>query len=57
MAGSREPQDLGRHDWYYEEKTHLLLVHEVYKDGEYVRTDQVKIPWRKIKRSIDRVFQ
>jgi hypothetical protein len=49
MALSRMPQDISRTDWYYEYKSHLLLVHEVKNDdGSHLRTDQIKIPWRMI---------
>lgn len=52
-ALSREPQSLGEHDWYYKEKNHLTLVHQVHdlKTGAYIRTDQIKIPWAKMFRS------
>lgn len=56
MAGSLEPQQLGKGDWYYEYPTHLLLVHEVRtREGVYIRTDQIKIPWRKIEKSLARI--
>lgn len=55
MARSREPQHINDQNWYYEELTHLLLVHEVRAaDGGYIRTDSVKIPWRKIEQSLKR---
>jgi hypothetical protein len=55
MAASREPQDIDKHNWYYEYPSHLLLVHEVREpDGAYVRTDSVKIPWRQIEVSMKR---
>lgn len=53
---SLEPQQLSENDWYYEKRGQLLLVHQVHtKDGSYVQTDQVKIPWRKIETSLKRV--
>lgn len=54
----RAPLTLGEHDWYYEEKNHITLVHEVIdlKTGEYIRTDQIKIPWPKMFRSIHRAY-
>jgi hypothetical protein len=55
MAASREPQTIGKHDWYYEYPTHMLLVHEVREpDGTHIRTDSVKIYWRKIEQSLKR---
>lgn len=56
MTRSRAPQDIDEQNWYYENLTHLLLVHEVRKeDGAYIRTDSIKIPWRKIRDSLKRV--
>ena len=57
-ALSDKPQDLGEHDWYYEEKKNITLVHEVLdlKTGAYIRTDQIKIPWPKMFRSIHRAY-
>ena len=52
------PEPLTDHDWYYEYPSHLLLVHEVKaKDGSHIRTDQIKIPWRKIKTSLKRSYR
>jgi hypothetical protein len=49
------PHDITKTDWYYEERSNLLLVHEVRdKDGSWIRTDQIKIPWRKIEASLMR---
>lgn len=52
MAIDRKPQNITERDWYYESRTHLLLVHQVYdKQGNYVQTDQFKLPWRMVERS------
>ncbi len=50
------PQHLGESDWFYAMKTHLLLVHEVRSNGAYIRTDQIKIPWRKISAVMPKVL-
>ncbi len=56
MARSLEPQHVTDSDWFYENKGHMLFVHEVRdKAGLYVQTDQIKIPWRKIEASLKRV--
>lgn len=56
MSRSLEPQKVTENDWYYEEGRHMLFVHEVRtKDGSYICTDQVKIPWRLIEASLKRV--
>lgn len=56
MTRSLEPQHVGKNYWYYEEKNHMLFVHEVRDAaGAWVRTDQIKIPWKKIETSLKRV--
>ena len=56
---SLQPQQLGISDWYYEYPTYMLLVHEVRDRATngYVRTDCIQIPWRQIKRSIERSYK
>jgi len=52
---SLEPQTINDQNWYYEYPTYLLLVHEVRRDdGTHIRTDTVKIYWRKIEASLAR---
>jgi len=56
MAGSLEPQQITATDWYYEEGGHMLFVHEVREpDGRWIRTDTIKIPWKRIEASLKRV--
>ncbi len=57
MGASLEPQKIGETDWYYEYPTYMLLVHEVRErdGGQHVRTDTIKIYWRKIEQSLARV--
>ncbi len=56
MPPSLSPQSVGKNDWYYEVDTHLLLVHEVRDaDNAWIRTDQIKISWKKIEASLQRV--
>jgi hypothetical protein len=53
---SLAPQHISKSSWYYEEKTHMLFVHENRTaDGTWISTDQIKIPWRKIEASLKRV--
>lgn len=43
------PVNIDQYNWFYAYPAHMLFVHEV-RDGEkYIRTDQIKIPWRRIK--------
>lgn len=56
---SRSPQTISERDWYYEEPNNLLLVHEVrdVKTDAYICTEQIKIPWSMIRKSVGRIFQ
>ncbi len=58
VKASRSPQNIGDEDWYYEEPNNLLLIHEVRDKNtkEYIRTDQIKIPWRMILKSLKRIL-
>lgn len=58
MTASREPQKLDEHNWYYEDRTHMLLIHEVRShQGVHIRTDSIKVPWRKVKASLARAYK
>lgn len=54
-----EPQHVTEQTWYYEYPTYCLLVHEVRdkKTCAYIRTDSIKIPWRKLQQSIKRSYK
>jgi hypothetical protein len=54
---SLKPQKIDEHNWYYEYKGHLLFVHETVSKldpKEWYTTDQIKIPIRKIIKSLER---
>ncbi len=51
---SDSPQQVTERLWYYEEKGGLNIIYEIQVDGEYIRTDQITIPWRKILASVRR---
>ena len=53
---SRHPQSISDTDWYYEAANNIILVHEVRdrKNKNYIRTDQIKIPWHMLFRSANR---
>lgn len=54
-AATTGPHDISKNDWFYEERHGLLLVHQVHdKAGNYICTEQVKIPWRKLEASLKR---
>lgn len=52
---SLNPQNLGEYDWYYENPKSLVLVHETRdKQGNYIQTDQIKIRYSKLLKSMRR---
>lgn len=53
---SREPQNIDKHNWYYEEYSGITVVHEVIVKGKLVQTDQFKISWKKLLASCERKF-
>jgi len=55
MRLSRNPQEVTERLWYYEETGGLNIVHEIVDGkGDYVRTDQIIIPWAMIRQSLKR---
>lgn len=53
MRLTNEPQDVDRHNWFYEQKDGILVVHEaVDGNGTWTKTDQFIIPWRELKISM-----
>jgi len=58
MACELKPQHITKTDWYYQFPSHLLLVHEVKsQDGDHIKTDSIKIPWRMIEPSLKRAYK
>lgn len=54
---SKNPQPIDEHNWYYEEHTGIVLVHEVIvPSGELLQTDQIKVPWKKLLESLERKY-
>lgn len=49
----REPRNISAEDWFYLEPEGLILVHEVYTSHEFTQTDQITIPWAKIRKAIE----
>jgi hypothetical protein len=49
------PQNIDEHNWYYEEKNGIELIHQVTSDNnEYIKTDSVFIPWETLAHSVRR---
>ncbi len=44
-----EPQEIDKHNWFYDGKKYLELVHEVFnKNGNYIQTDVIKLEISKL---------
>jgi len=55
MRFSLNPQEVTKRLWYYEETGGLNIVHEIIDGKEdYIRTDQIIIPWAMIRQSLKR---
>ena len=54
MASSNDPQNIDEHNWYYEEKKGISIIHEVIRHGKVVQSDEIVIPWKKLKQSLIR---
>lgn len=44
-------------NWYYEEVKGISFVHEVYRKGEFLQTDIILIPWKKLLESVRRKYE
>lgn len=56
MGLSHNPQSVSKKTWYYEEPRGILVVHEARdeKTGAWIQTDQFKIPWWRLRKSLKR---
>lgn len=54
LALSLEPQNINQSLWYYEEPKGITIVQEFRLNGDYIKTTQTVIPWRKILASVER---
>lgn len=48
---ARNPIDINKHLWLYEERGGLLVVKEIEVNGVYHHTEQIRLPWAKVARS------
>ncbi len=46
ITESRKPITIDIYSWMYIEKNNIILIHEIYDDEKYIRTDEIKIPKR-----------
>lgn len=52
---SRNPQHINKYVWYYEFPGRIDLFHEIrLLDNTHLRTDTIRIPWRKLEKSMKR---
>lgn len=40
--------------WWYEESYGITVIHQIYINGVFNRTDQIKIPWRYLRDALAR---
>jgi hypothetical protein len=49
------PTNIDQFNWFYDEPDGLSLIHEARtKDGAYIKTDQVLIPWALVRAALAR---
>lgn len=52
------PQCINKEDgwWWYEERKGIYIVAEIRDhDGSYIRTENMTIPWKRIRSALDRL--
>lgn len=49
---------INEHLWYYEVKKGINIVYEILDgNGNFIRTDQFMIPWKKLLESVNRKYK
>ena len=51
------PMPVDKLNWYFEEAWGINLVHEVYRKGVFLQTDNIFIPWKKLLESVRRKYE
>lgn len=51
---TNSPQNIDKHNWYYEEPQGLYFIHQVCRGDNYLFTDNILIPWHMIRTSLAR---
>ncbi len=49
-----EPHQVEDGQWWYETPEGIIVLAELYHDGRFIGTTEVKIPWRKIRAAVVR---
>lgn len=57
MSLDLKPQQINESNWYYEDPDGIDLVTRVFHTNGDVQTNRVKIPWKKLKKSLERLKQ
>ena len=53
----KEPIDIDKHNWYYEENKHICLCHQVTNESDHVLfVEQINIPWKRMLESVCRKY-
>jgi hypothetical protein len=57
MALKRQPMNIDKNNWYYEEIKGIYCVHQVLDDkGNYLKTETWYIPWKRLLESVRRKY-
>lgn len=51
------PMNVDKCNWYYEEAKGISFVHEVNREGKYLQTDTIFIPWKRLLESVKRKYE
>ncbi|MBE3137690.1 MAG: hypothetical protein IMZ43_09935 [Thermoplasmata archaeon] len=57
MKKRLDPMPVDAFNWYYEEEKGISFVHEVYRKGEFLQTDFIFIPWKRLLESVRRKYE
>lgn len=49
-----EPHNISDTVWWYEDHGGIDVIHHIRVDGRWVRTDQIRIPWRTLIPAMER---
>lgn len=51
---SREPQNISGTAWYYEGRRYFDFVHEIWENGQRIKTVQFRVLASQLRKSLDR---
>jgi hypothetical protein len=47
------PVTIDEKNWFYLVSKGIEIIHEVSDKGEYVKTDHVLVPWKKVEKALE----